>query len=146
MGSFILDLVIVKIFAQVGMDLYLGIVAYLGKGSGVSLSFTDSLALPVLLTLYIMLLLVFIGVYMGYHWVCYAFLKTSLSRYFLGLKVVSDKGQPLEKSLYMRREFEKIVWSVATLGLYVFYCGAQYLTFSNPPMHDKRNHTQVVES
>lgn len=146
MGSFLLDLVIVKIFAQVGIDLYLGIVAYLSKGSGTSLAFTDTLALPVLLCLYVMVLLVFIGIYMGYHWICYAFLKTSLSRYFLGLKVVSDEGLPLEAKTYMKREFEKILWSVATLGLYVFYSGAQYLTFSNPPLHDKRNHSQVVES
>jgi len=145
-GSFFIDLAIVKIFAQVGMDLYLGIVAYLGKGSGVSLSLNDTLALPALLSLYVMLLLVFIGVYLGYHWVCYSLLKTSLSRYLLGIKVVSNNGEPVTKSVYLKREFEKVVLCIVTVGLYAFYSAAQYLTFSKPPLHETRSQTKLIES
>ncbi|MDC0612563.1 RDD family protein [Vibrio sp.] len=145
-GTFIIDLAVVKIFAELGSGLYLGVIAYLGKGSGVSVSLTDSVALPVLLAIYVMLLLVFIGVYLGYHWLCLKLLGTSLSRYLLGVKVVSDKGAPLSHSAYLKREFDKVVWCIATLGIYALYSAAQYMTFSHPPLHDKKNHTQVVES
>ena len=144
-GSFMIDLAIVRMFAQVGIDIYLGIVAYVSKGAGVSLSPESSLALPILLLLSVIVLLVFIGVYVGYHWVCYKLLGNSLSRYFLRLKVVSTDNSVITTSRYLKRELEKIVLCVATVGVYMFYSGAQFIAFGYFPYHDKRNKTKVVE-
>lgn len=145
-GSFIIDLAIVRMFAQIGIELYFGIVAYLSKGAGLSLSLNSSLTLPLLLLLSIVALLVFIGIYVGYHWVCYKLIGNSLSRYFLHLQVVSTDGEPITKNRYLKRELEKIVLCVATLGIYIFYSGAQFVSFGYLPYHDKRNNTQVIES
>lgn len=145
-GSFLIDLAIVRMFAELGIQVYFGLVTYLGKGAGVSLSLGDNITLPVLLVLSVMVLLLFIGVYVGYHWICYKLLGNSLSRYFLHIKVVSDNGEPLTQNRYLKREFEKILLSVATLGIYLFYSGAQFVTFGYTPYHDKQNNTKVVDA
>jgi len=146
LGCFVIDIAIVQMFATLGRDIYLGVVAYASQGTGTTVSLADAAALPVLLTLIVGVMLVTIGVYMGYHWVCYRLLGNSFSRYFLRLEVVTQDGQSLTQSCYLRREFQKIYLSIATLGIYVLYSGAQYLTFGYKPWHDKKFATQVVES
>lgn len=145
-GAFVIDLAIIRMFAQVGIQAYYSVVVYLSKGANVSLSLNDSIALPTSLLNSVLVLLLFIGVYVGYHWVCYRFLGNSLSRYFLRLKVVTTDDQLVSKSLYLKREFEKVVLCVATIGIYMFYSGAQFVAFGYAPYHDKRNHTKVVET
>lgn len=144
-GTFVIDMAIVQMFAMVATNIALSLISYLAQGAGVTLSLNNTMALPVLLLLLIGTMFIFIGVFMGYHWVCYQLLGTSLSRYLLSVKVVSDTEQPLTKQRYMKREFDKIYLSVATLGLYSLYSGAQYLTFSYLPWHDKKNQTTVIE-
>ncbi|WP_235862071.1 RDD family protein [Photobacterium kishitanii] len=144
-GTFMIDMAIVQMFAMVGRDIYLGVIAYISDGTGMTLSLNDSIALPALLLLFIGLMLLFIGVFMGYQWICYRLLGTSLSRYLLSVQVVSTDDKSLTKQRYLKREFNKIYLCVATLGLYPLYSGAQYLAFSNPPMHDRTNHTTVIE-
>ncbi|WP_160061450.1 RDD family protein [Psychromonas sp. L1A2] len=143
-GSFMIDLAIVRMFAQVGIDIYLGVVAYLSKGAGLSLSPESWTVLPILLLLSVVSLLVFIGIYVGYHWVCYKLLGNSLSRYFLHLKVVSTDSREMTSRRYLKRELEKIVLCIATVGVYMFYSGAQFVAFGYLPYHDKRNKTKVV--
>ena len=145
-GSFLIDLAIIRMFAQLGIQVYFGVVTYLTKGTGVSLSPSDTMTLPVLLLLLVMVLLIFIGVYVGYHWLCYKLLGNSLSRYFLHIKVISDNDEPMTQGRYLKREFEKVLLCVATVGIYLFYSGAQFLTFGYPPYHDKRNNTKVVDA
>jgi len=145
-GAFMIDLAIIKMFAQIIVDIYFGVVAYLGKGAGVSLSLHDSIALPMLLLLLITVMLVFIGTYVGYHWMCYKLLGNSLSRYFLRLKVEMTDGSPMTASCYLKREFEKAVLCIATVGGYLFFSGAQFVAFGYPPLHEKRSNTMVVES
>ncbi|MCG6202624.1 RDD family protein [Psychromonas antarctica] len=144
-GSFLIDLAIVRMFAQIGIGIYLGIVAYLSKGAGLSLSPESWMALPILLLLSVVVLLVFIGIYIGYHWLCYKLLGNSLSRYFLHLKVVSTDSREMTNRRYLKRELEKIVLCIATVGIYMFYSGAQFVAFGYLPYHDKRNKTKVVE-
>ncbi|BAX53575.1 RDD family protein [Photobacterium damselae subsp. piscicida] len=136
-GTFLIDLSIVQMFVMVAQDLYLGIIAYISKGTGAKISLNDAMALPTLLAL-------IIGIYMGYQWLCFRLLGTSLSRYLLSVKVVSTDGKTLTKERYLKREFNKIYLCVATLGLYALYSGAQFLAFSHLPWHDKKNHTTVV--
>ena len=143
-GSFMIDLAIVRMFAQVGIDIYLGVVAYLSKGAGLSLSPESWTVLPILLLLSVVSLLVFIGIYVGYHWICYKLLGNSLSRYFLHLKVVSTDSREMTSRRYLKRELEKIVLCIATVGVYMFYSGAQFVAFGYLPYHDKRNKTKVV--
>lgn len=144
-GTFMIDLAIVQMFAQLLDKVLLGAVLYFGQNLGISFSLNDAIALPALLTLYLGALLVFVGCFVGYHWICYRLLGNSLSRYFLGLRVVSKTGQPLTQGQYLTREFEKVVLSIATLGIYPLYAAAQFITFSRPPWHDLRNHSQVIE-
>lgn len=143
-GTFLIDLSIVQMFVMVAQDLYLGIIAYISKGTGAKISLNDAMALPTLLALIIGIMMLFIGIYMGYQWLCFRLLGTSLSRYLLSVKVVSTDGKTLIKERYLKREFNKIYLCVATLGLYALYSGAQFLTFSHLPWHDKKNHTTVV--
>ncbi|KAB1181837.1 RDD family protein [Photobacterium damselae] len=143
-GTFLIDLSIVQMFVMVAQDLYLGIIAYISKGTGAKISLNDAMALPTLLALIIGIMMLFIGIYMGYHWLCFRLLGTSLSRYLLSVKVVSTDGKTLTKERYLKREFNKIYLCVATLGLYALYSGAQFLAFSHLPWHDKKNHTTVV--
>lgn len=145
-GSFMIDLAIVRMFAQVGIDIYLGVVAYLSEGAGLSLSPESWMALPILLLLSVVTLLVFIGIYVGYHWICYKLLGNSLSRYFLHLKVVSTDSREMTSRRYLKRELEKIVLCIATVGVYIFFSGAQFVAFAYLPYHDKRNKTKVVDS
>ncbi|BBC39325.1 RDD family protein [Photobacterium damselae subsp. piscicida] len=150
-GTFLIDLSIVQMFVMVAQDLYLGIIAYISKGTGAKISLNDAMALPTLLALiigimmlFIGIMMLFIGIYMGYQWLCFRLLGTSLSRYLLSVKVVSTDGKTLTKERYLKREFNKIYLCVATLGLYALYSGAQFLAFSHLPWHDKKNHTTVV--
>ncbi|ARR49672.1 hypothetical protein ETN89_10915 [Photobacterium damselae subsp. damselae] len=143
-GTFLIDLSIVQMFVMVAQDLYLGIIAYISKGTGAKISLNDAMALPTLLALIIGIMMLFIGIYMGYQWLCFRLLGTSLSRYLLSVKVVSTDGKTLIKERYLKREFNKIYLCVATLGLYALYSGAQFLAFSHLPWHDKKNHTTVV--
>ncbi|HIF9501551.1 TPA: RDD family protein [Photobacterium damselae] len=143
-GTFLIDLSIVQMFVMVAQDLYLGIIAYISKGTGAKISLNDVMALPTLLALIIGIMMLFIGIYMGYQWLCFRLLGTSLSRYLLSVKVVSTDGKTLTKERYLKREFNKIYLCVATLGLYALYSGAQFLAFSHLPWHDKKNHTTVV--
>lgn len=145
-GSFMIDLAIVKMFAQVAIELYFGVVAFLSKGAGLSLAPESMLTLPILLLLCVVALLLFLGVYVGYHWLCYRLLGNSLSRYFLRLQVVSNNGEPMTQKRYLQREFEKMALCIATVGVYLFYSAAQFIAFGYPPYHDKRNNTRVVES
>ncbi|BDR33875.1 hypothetical protein PDY_09230 [Photobacterium damselae subsp. damselae] len=143
-GTFLIDLSIVQMFVMVAQDLYLGIIAYISKGTGAKISLNDAMALPTLLALIIGIMMLFIGIYMGYQWLCFRLLGTSLSRYLLSVKVVSTDGKTLTKERYLKRELNKIYLCVATLGLYALYSGAQFLAFSHLPWHDKKNHTTVV--
>ncbi|MGB2079668.1 MAG: RDD family protein [Vibrio sp.] len=145
-GAFIIDMSIVQMFALVAKEIYLGVLSLTSQGVGFQFSLNDDLALPMLLLMMIGIMLIVIGVYMGYHALCYKLLGNSLSRYFLSLQVVSVHERELDKKHYLKREFDKIYLTVATLGLYALYAGAQYLTHSNPPWHDKKYQTQVVQS
>ncbi|MFV0575161.1 MAG: RDD family protein [Vibrio sp.] len=144
-GTFVIDMAVVQMFAMIARDIYLGVIAYVSQGTGVAFSFNDAIALPILLLIIIGVMFVTIGVYMGYHWLCYRLLKNSFSRYFLRLSVESVNGEPMTQARYLKREFQKIYLCVATLGLYVFYNGAQFLAHGHPPWHDKKFSTQVVE-
>ncbi len=146
-GAFVIDLSIAKMFTQV---LVSGVMAFLSiafKSSGLekSLTFNDTMALPLLLTMYVFILILFIGIYVGYHWVCYRFVGNSLARYFLGLKVVAVTGaEQVSLQTYLTREFYKICLSLCTIGLYPLYAAAQYYSFSRLPYHDQKNAATVT--
>ena len=141
-----IDLAIVQMFASIAGNIYLGVIAYLSQGAGISVAFDSAIALPILLLIIVGVMLAVIGVFMGYHWLCYRLLENSLSRYFLGLSVQSITNEPMTESRYLKREFQKSYLSVASLGLYALYSGVQYLTHTNPPWHDKKFSTTVVDS
>lgn len=145
LGAFMIDLAIVRMFAQVGINIYLGVIAYLGQGTGMRLSLNGTWALPLLLLLMVTVMMVFIGIYIGYHWICYRLVGNSLSRYFLRLQVVSTDGEPLSVARYLKREFDKALFCLATVGIYPLYSGAQFISFGYTPWHDKRNKTKVIQ-
>lgn len=74
-GAFVIDMAIVQMFAMIARDIYLGVLAYASQGTGVAFSFNDAVALPVLLMIIVGVMFITIGVYMGYHWLCYRLLK-----------------------------------------------------------------------
>ncbi len=103
------------------------------------------IALPALLLLFIGLMLLLVGVFMGLSMDLSTLIRNVIISYLLSVQVVSTDDKPLTKQRYLKREFNKIYLCVATLGLYPLYSGAQYLAFSNPPKHDRTNHTTVVD-
>ncbi len=147
-GAFVIDLSIAKMFTQVLVGAVMAIMSVGVKSGGLveSLNLNDPAALPLLLALYVFILMLFIGIYVGYHWVCYRFLSNSLARYFLRLKVVAleDETQPVTINTYLTREFYKICLSLCTLGIYPAYSAAQYYTFSRLPYHDKKMQATVT--
>ncbi|MGO1296018.1 MAG: RDD family protein [Vibrio sp.] len=145
-GAFVIDFSIAKMFAQV----LIGGVYYAIMGMSLRhpstglLSLNSDAALPVLLALSVLLLILFIGIYLGYHWVCYRFLGNSLARFFMHVTVVSRvDGQPLDKRTYFEREFYKISLCIGTVGLYALYSGAQYYSAGHAPYHDNRCSARV---
>ncbi|MGL4861208.1 MAG: RDD family protein [Enterobacteriaceae bacterium] len=143
-GSFVIDVAVAQMFAQLLIKLLAGVGLYVLSRYGGGFSLNSAFALPALLLLYVSQLLLFIAIFVGYHAICFRFLHNSMSRYFLHLKVISTSEDELTRSRYLKREFEKITLSLVTLGLYAFYSGAQFLTFGRPPWHDIRNQTQVI--
>lgn len=145
-GTFMIDLSIVQMFTVIAKEIYVAVLLYSSQQASFEFSLNADYALPTLLLIMIGVMLILVAVYMGYHALCYKLLGNSLSRYFLSLKVESLHSTPLDKKHYLKREFDKIYLTVATLGLYPLYAGAQFLAHGNPPWHDKKYQTQVVES
>ncbi|SJL82476.1 RDD family protein [Vibrio palustris] len=145
-GAFVIDFSIVKMFAQVLIGgVYYAIMGFSSKHqTGGLISLNSDAALPILLALSVLILVLFIGIYVGYHWVCYRFLGNSLARFFMRANVVSRvDGNPLDKRTYFEREFYKISLCVGTMGLYALYSGAQYYSTGNAPYHDNRCSARV---
>ncbi|WPC74986.1 RDD family protein [Vibrio porteresiae] len=146
-GAFVIDFQIVKMFAQVLIGgVYYAIMGISSRHPDYQglISSTGNAALPLMLAICVFILLLFIGMYLGYHWVCYRYLGNSLARFFLKVSVVSRvDGSPVDKKTYFEREFYKIALCLCTLGLYALYSGSQYYAFGRKPYHDNRYSTEV---
>ncbi|WP_305416419.1 RDD family protein [Photobacterium leiognathi] len=129
-----IDMAIVQMFAMIAKDIFLGVIGYITNGTGVTLSLNDTMALPVLLLLIIGIMALFIGVFMGYHWLCYRLLGTSLSRALLSVKVVSKDDELLTKQRYLKREFDKDLSLWGHTGLVSPLQLVCTITFTNPPL------------
>lgn len=146
-GAFVIDLSIATMFTRVLVNGVIVLLSIIFENSGFSQSLTlnDAAALPVILALYVFILMLFIGIYVGYHRVCYRFIHNSLGRYFLGIHVVStDNDHAVSLHTYLTREFYKISLTVCTIGVYSAYCAAQYYAFSHLPYHDKKMGTTLI--
>ncbi|MBF8999618.1 MULTISPECIES: RDD family protein [Vibrio] len=146
-GAFVIDFSIVKMFAQVliGGVYYaiMGVSLRHPQASGLLSSYGEA-ALPILLAICVFILIIFIGMYLGYHWVCYRYLGNSLARFFMRVNVVSRAdGKPVDKKTYFEREFYKIALCVCTIGIYALYSAAQLYAFERSPYHDNRYSTRV---
>ncbi|MDP5253687.1 MULTISPECIES: RDD family protein [unclassified Vibrio] len=145
-GAFVIDVLIAKMFTQVIMEAVLLMLHHLQQGEGFWLSPDKYYSLPVLLAMYLLMLLLYLAVYLGYQTVCYHFLGQSLSKYFLRLKVCDREGRDLSSKQYLYRECDKMLLSLATLGLYPLYAAAQWVSFGHLSWHDNKHLTQVIDS
>ncbi|MCG6268914.1 hypothetical protein [Vibrio furnissii] len=136
-GAFIIDVMVAKMFTQVVVTVLLAIVSGLFSHNTGGLSLNDTMALPVLLMLVILMLLVFIGIYLGFGAICFNLIGKSVGKYLLRV----DSGQwikPKDLSTYLTREKEKIVLFCATLGLYAAYSAIQLYMYDVEPLHETR--------
>ncbi|QXO18230.1 MULTISPECIES: hypothetical protein [Vibrio] len=136
-GAFIIDLMVAKMFTQAVMSVLMVVVTgvFAEKSGGMSLN--DNLALPVLLLIVLAMLLIFIGIYLGFSTLCFKLIGKSLGKYLLRV----DSGQWIKAkdlSTYLSREKEKIVFFCATLGLYAAYSAIQLYMYNVEPLHETR--------
>ncbi|WP_044362509.1 hypothetical protein [Vibrio fluvialis] len=136
-GAFIIDAMVAKMFTQVVVTVLLAVVTGLFSEKTGGLSLNDTMALPVLLLIVLLMLLVFIGIYLGFGAICFNLIGKSLGKYLLRV----DSGQwikPKDLSTYLSREKEKIVFFCATLGLYAAYSAIQLYMYDVEPLHETR--------
>ncbi|AUI86462.1 hypothetical protein BS333_08730 [Vibrio azureus] len=133
-GAFVIDVMIAKMFTQVVLSLLALITNQIfDSGSGISqLSLNDDMALPTLLMLMVAIMMVFIGIYVGYCAICYKLLGKSLGKYLLQVDQV-EAGQTPDISRYLQRERKKIFLLLSTLGFYYLYAGVQYYVHDVEP-------------
>ncbi|MGY0613836.1 hypothetical protein [Vibrio sp. FJH11] len=136
-GAFVIDLMIAKMFTQVVLSVLALLASNLWSGQVEGFSLNDDIALPVLLALVVIMLLTFIGIYLGYCTVCYKMINKSLGKYLL--QVENSRGiEQLDLSSYLSREKEKIVYFFASLGLYAVYSAIQLYMYDKEPLHELR--------
>lgn len=134
-GAFVIDLMIAKMFTQVVLSVLALLASNLWSGQVEGFSLNDDIALPVLLALVVIMLLTFIGIYLGYCAVCYKMINKSLGKYLL--QVENSRGiEQLDLSSYLSREKEKIVYFFASLGLYAVYSAIQLYMYDKEPLHE----------
>ncbi len=134
-GAFVIDVMIAKMFTQVVVSVLTLLVSTIWRGKDLGLSLNDDIALPVLLAVIVIMLLIFIGIYLGYCTVCYKLINKSLGKYLL--QVENSRGNvQMDLSSYLSREKEKIVYFCATLGLYAVYSAIQFYMFDREPLHE----------
>lgn len=134
-GAFVIDLMIAKMFTQVALSVLALLVSGLWSDKVTGLSLNDDVALPLLLAAVVIMLLIFIGIYLGYCTVCYKMINKSLGKYLL--QVENSRGnRHLDLSSYLSREREKIVYFCATLGLYAVYSAIQFYVYDREPLHE----------
>lgn len=135
-GAFVIDLLIAKMFIQIVISVFLRLVTYIfsGNNEGI-LSLNDPAALPVLMGFTLCTLLAFIGIYLGYSYICCRLIKRTLGKYLLSVDTPFTLGQ-CALSDYMRIERKKITLCCATLGLYALYSVVQYYVFNKRPYHE----------
>ncbi len=134
-GAFVIDLMIAKMFTQVAASILTLLVSILWSGKDSGLSLNDDIALPILLAVIVIMLLIFIGIYLGYCAICYKMINKSLGKYLLQVENSRGNAQ-MDLSSYLSREKEKIVFFCATLGLYAAYSAIQFYMFDREPLHE----------
>ncbi len=135
-GAFVIDLLIAKMFMQIVVSVFLQLVTYIFSRNNEGIfSLNDPGALPILLGFTLCAILVFIGTYLGYSYICCRLIKKTLGKYLLSVDTPLTLGQ-CTLSDYMQMERKKITLCVATLGLYALYSLVQYYVFNKRPYHE----------
>ncbi|GEM76328.1 RDD family protein [Vibrio sagamiensis] len=132
-GAFVIDVMIAKMFTQVVLSLLALITANVFDSGILHLSLNDDMALPTLWMLMVIILMSFIGVYIGYCSICYNLLGKSLGKYLLQVEQVEIDKVP-NISRYLKRERKKIFLLLSTLGFYYLYVGIQYYLYDVEPL------------
>ncbi len=134
-GAFVIDLMIAKMFTQVALSVLTLLASALWSSNDSGLSLSDDIALPILLAVIVIMLLIFIGIYLGYCAVCYRTINKSLGKYLLQVETSLGNTQ-MDLSSYLSREKEKIVYFCASLGLYAAYSAIQLYVYDREPLHE----------
>ncbi|EGD2940136.1 RDD family protein [Salmonella enterica] len=142
-GAFMIDMAIVQMFTQLAHNVFIMILKLLALKRYLILPFSNNLALPLLLFICVILLLIFTGLFVIYHWICFRCLGVSLGKWILGLNVMDTNGYSLSLTSYTKREYEKVALFTTSLTFYGLYSIAQFITFSREPLHGRRSNSVV---
>lgn len=135
-GAFVIDVMIAKMFTQVVLSVLALLVTGIFSDKVGGLSLNDDLALPILLLIVLAMLLVFVGIYLGFCSISYRLIGKSLGKYLLRI----DSGiERKDLSAYIAREKQKIVLCLATLGVYAAYSAIQLYMFDKEPLHARQD-------
>lgn len=133
-GSFMIDMSIINMFAQV-LYFYFFI-------SSVYLTRTDIIVDMSVALFYILLIIV---VAVTYQAICYHFLKNSFGKQLMRIKYYHVSGEQLTIKTVLRRELIKYYMIYVTIFIYLPYSFIRlYQKVSRPPYHEKMTETHVT--
>lgn len=135
-GAFVIDVMIAKMFTQVVLSVLALLVTGIFSDKVGGLSLNDDLALPILLLIVLAMLLIFLGIYLGFCSISYKLIGKSLGKYLLR---IDSGGERKDLSAYIAREKQKIVLCIATLGIYAAYSAIQLYMFDREPLHARQD-------
>lgn len=135
-ASFMIDMLIMQMFAQI-LFIYL-------LGPIIHLTFTN-IVTDFVVVIFYMLLFIVIGII--YQSICFRFIHNSLGKQLMRLQYYHTDGTPLDLSTVIRREFLKYYLLYATVFVYGAYSLFRILMRSEKtyyPYHDKKMDTYVT--
>lgn len=130
-GAYVIDLSIISMFSQ--------IIFYL-IGSLFILTGTN-LLLDVFKMFAFLITAVLIAV--GYNVFCYNYFRFPLGKLMMGIKVLNHRGRRVSTKDYALREFNKFIYTYATLGLYVPYQFIKYVWPKKQTFHERQSNTHI---
>lgn len=79
----------------------------------------------------------------GYNVGCYHYFKFPLGKLLMSIKVYNHRGRRVSTRDYAKREFNKFIYTYATLGLYVPYQFLRYAVKKEQTFHERQSNTYI---
>lgn len=130
-GAYVIDLSIISMISQV----IFSIIAKYFILSGTNI-FLD------LFKFYSFLLIAAL-IAVGYNVGCYHYFKFPLGKLLMNIKVYNHFGHRVTTKDYATREFNKYIYTYATLGLYAPYQFFRYVVQRKQTFHERQSNTNI---
>ncbi len=88
-------------------------------------------------------LLISVLIAVGYNVGCYHFTNFPLGKLLMSIKVYNHRGRRVSTRDYAKREFNKFIYTYATVGLYAPYQFLRYVTRKEQTFHERQSNTHI---